>query len=151
MSAAAPPFVETRLKLLLPAPSSHWLRVIIFPPSHLILIIIITPYSSSSSSSYSFSPDPPPPHPSTPSLFLLPFHLILPPFLLNMTDSPGRDQLLPRRLGTQKSVIVPPPTHPKASASLYLGKKSQERARKCCLLHSTLSERVHSNSDQSAS
>ena len=37
----APQFVETRRKPLLPAPSSHWLRVIIFPPSHLILILII--------------------------------------------------------------------------------------------------------------
>ena len=80
------------------------LRVIIFPPS-----LLLTPLH-------------PPPHPPS-YLFLLPFHVILPPFLLNMTDSPGRDQLLPRRLEAQKSVLAPRlPSAP----LLHLPKRGQE-------------------------
>ena len=60
---------------------------------------------------------------STVPLFLLPFHIIPPSFLLNMTDSPGRDQLLPRRLEAQKSVLAPRlPSAP----LLHLPKRGQE-------------------------
>ena len=81
---------------------------------------------------------------STVPLFLLPFHIIPPSFLLNMTDSRGRDQLLPRKTrgaekcpgsttiwakvwqqeATKGKKILPPPFHFVKEGALELAGKA---------------------------